>query len=154
MSESRALFTPFAERPESFTVDADLVAAAGLQAWSERFALGTAGYRDLLNPDDFFDPGVPFNGLTVAVMLEARARIAVTAGLARLHVGGEVRPHTQEFIDLAARLYAAHGLEVHLRPAGRRTTPIWLSSFGVFHDELDGGEKVTASHSQSYMGGW
>ena len=59
------------------------------------------------------------------------------AGLARLHVGGEVRPHTQEFIDLAARLYAAHGLEVHLRPADEPTTPIWLSSFGVFFDELE-----------------
>jgi len=154
MSDARALFTPFATRPESFTVAADLVAAAGLAAWSDQFALGTAGYRDLLNPDELFDFGVPFNGLTVALMLEARARIATAAGLARLHVGGEVRPHTQEFIDLAARIYAAHGLHVHLRPAGRRTTPIWLSSFGVFHEELDGGENFTASHSQSYKGGW
>ena len=43
---------------------------------------------------------------------------------------------------------------MHLRPAGERTTPIWLSSFGVFFDELDGGENFTASHSQSYKGGW
>ncbi len=154
MSESRPLFTPFATHPESFAVDPALVASAGLEAWAARFALGTAGYRDLLNPDDLFDFAVPFNGLTVALMLEARARIAVEQGLRRLHVGGEVRPHTQEFIDLAARLYAAHGLEVHLRPAGRRTTPIWLSSFGVFSEELDGGENFTASHSQSYKGGW
>ncbi|MBM4129527.1 hypothetical protein FJ250_00650, partial [bacterium] len=89
-----------------------------------------------------------------AVFLEARARLAVARGLRALHVGGEVRPHTQELIDLAARIYAAHGLRVHLRPAGMRTTPIWLSSFGVFFEELDGGENFTASHSQSYKGGW
>jgi phosphomannomutase len=29
-----------------------------------------------------------------------------------------------------------------------------MSSFGVFFDELDGGENFTASHSQSYKGGW
>jgi len=154
MTNHAPLFTPFADQAESFHIDADLCAGAGLEAWAAGFKLGTAGYRDLLDPDDLFNTGVPFNGLTVALMLEARARIAVEEGLGRLHVGGEVRPHTQEFIDLAARLYAARGIEVHLRPAGVRTTPIWLSSFGVFHEELDGGENFTASHSQSYKGGW
>ncbi|MBE0567661.1 MAG: hypothetical protein IH621_17020 [Krumholzibacteria bacterium] len=154
MTPSRRLFTPFATRAESFVIDAALATAAKLERWAAQFALGTAGYRDLLNPDDLFDLQVPFNGLTVAVLLEARARLAVEQGLSSLHVGGEVRPHTQELIDLAARLYAAHGLQVHLRPAGRRTTPIWLSSFGVFCEELDGGENFTASHSQSYKGGW
>ena len=154
MSGPTPLYTPFAGKPEYFVVDAALVTSAGLDAWAAEFKLGTAGYRDLLDPDDFFNTGVPMNALTVAMMLEARARVAANHGLGRLHVGGEVRPHTQEFIDLAARLYAAHGLEVHLRPAGVRTTPIWLSSFGVFHEELDGGENFTASHSQSYKGGW
>lgn len=151
---STALFTPFATRRESIRLDAALCAAANLPAWAAQFKLGTAGYRDLLDPDDFFNTGVPFNALTCAVFLEARARLAVARGLRALHVGGEVRPHTQELIDLAARIYAAHGLRVHLRPAGLRTTPIWLSSFGVFFEELDGGENFTASHSQSYKGGW
>ena len=154
MADSPRLFTPFASRTETVAVDAALARTAGLEAWAAGFALGTAGWRDLLNPADLFDPGVPFNGLTVALVLEARARIAAAAGLRRLHVGGEVRPHTRELIDLAARIYAAHGLEVHLRPGNRPTTPIWLSSFGVFHEELDGGENFTASHSQSYKGGW
>ena len=130
------------------------MAAAGLSSWAAQFKLGTAGYRDLLDPEDLFNFEVPLNGLTMAVILKARAELAVEAGLKKLHVGGEVRPHTQEFIDLAARLYAAHGIEVHLRPVDERTTPIWLSSFGVFYDELDGGENFTASHSQSYKGGW
>ncbi len=151
---SDRLFTPFASEPETLAITPAVAERYGLKAWAANFALGTAGYRDLLDPDDVFSPEVPFNAVTVAVMLEARAQLALEFGLGRLHVGGEVRPHTQEFIDLAARLYAAHGLEVHLRPEGERTTPIWLSSFGVFFEELDGGENFTASHSQSYKGGW
>ena len=149
-----ALFTPFATRPEEFLVGPELVAAAHLVPWAAQFKLGTAGYRDLLDPQDLFNFNVPLNGLTLAVIIEARARLACEKGIRSLHVGGEVRPHTQEFIDLAARIYAAHGIRVHLRPAGERTTPIWLSSFGVFHEELDGGENFTASHSQSFKGGW
>lgn len=148
------MFTPFAAKEESICLDADLIAKSGIDRWAAGFKLGTAGYRDLLDPDDLFNFEVPFNGLSAALILEARAQLAVDRGLRKLHVGGEVRPHTQEFIDLATRIYTAHGLEVHLRPAGIRTTPIWLSSFGVFYDELDGGENFTASHSQSYKGGW
>ena len=154
MSTSGSLFTPFAENEEIISVGPELVAAAGLDSWAAQFKLGTAGYRDLLDPEDLFNFGVPLNGLTLAVILEARARLAKENGIGSLHVGGEVRPHTQEFIDLAARIYADHGIHVHLRPAGERTTPIWLSSFGVFFNELDGGENFTASHSQSYKGGW
>jgi len=151
---SQPLYTPFAANPETLDITPEVAQRYNLKAWADAFKLGTAGYRDLLDPDDLFSPEVPFNAVTVALMLEARAQLALEHRLARLHVGGEVRPHTQEFIDLAARLYAGHGLEVHLRPAGMRTTPIWLSSFGVFYDELDGGENFTASHSQSYKGGW
>jgi len=154
MGVSTELFTPFSHQEEVLDISPELIARGGLAGWAADFKLGTAGYRDLLNPADFFDLGVPFNGLTIAVMLEARAQLARDAGLRRLHVGGEVRPHTRKLIDLAARIYAAHGLEVHLPADGQRTTPIWLSSFGVFYDELDGGENFTASHSQSYKGGW
>lgn len=154
MPTAAPLFTPFANREETIVVDQDLVGRYGLARWAASFALGTAGYRDLLDPADLFNPEVPFNGLSLAIVLAARAQLALEHGLAKLHVGGEVRPHTQAFIDLAARVYAAHGIEVHLRPQGVRTTPIWLSSFGVFYEELDGGENFTASHSQSYKGGW
>ena len=154
MSTVRPLFTPFADHEEEFTVGPELVAEAGLGPWAEQFKLGTAGYRDLLDPEDLFNFMVPLNGLTLAIILEARARLAQETGSGSLHVSGEVRPHTQEFIDLAARIYAAHGIGVHLPPVGERTTPIWLSSFGVFFNELDGGENFTASHSQSYKGGW
>lgn len=154
MSGSRALFTPFFAEAESIFLDATLVTETNIEPWALQFKLGTAGYRDLLDPDDFFNFSVPFNGLSAALLLEARAQLATEAGLKSLHVGGEVRPHTQEFIDLAARIYSAHGISVHLRPGGTRTTPIWLSSFGVFYNELDGGDNFTASHSQNYKGGW
>nr|MEE4266428.1 hypothetical protein [Candidatus Krumholzibacteria bacterium] len=154
MSSIAPFFTPFAKRQEEFLIDADLVAKAGLAGWAAQFKLGTAGYRDLLDPDQLFNTEVPLNGLSLSLILTARAELARENGLKKLHVGGEVRPHTQEFIDLAARLYAAQGIEVHLRPLSERTTPIWLSSFGVFYEELDGGENFTASHSQSYKGGW
>ena len=147
-------FTPFADRPETIQITPELAAQVDLSGWAAQFKLGTAGYRDLLDPQDMHNLGVPFNSLTVAVMLTARAQLALEDGFAALHVGGEVRPHTQEFIDLAARIYAAHGLTVCLRPPAERTTPIWLSSFGVFYEELDGGENFTASHSQSFKGGW
>ena len=153
MAVTEPLFTPFSVA-ETLTVVPGTPATAALVSWARDFKLGTAGYRDLLDPDDLFQHDVPFNGLNVAVMLAARAQLALEDGLAHLHVGGEVRPHTQEFIDLAARIYAAAGITVHLRPAGLRTTPIWLSSFGVQYEELDGGENFTASHSQSYKGGW
>jgi len=155
MAATDPLFTPFATAPETLRITPRLCRERGLDRWARDFSLGTAGYRDLLDPADLFNPEVPFNGLNVAVMLCARAQLALEEGLAHLHVGGEVRPHTQAFIDLAARIYAAQGITVHLRPAGgEQTTPIWLSSFGVNHLELDGGENFTASHSQSYKGGW
>jgi phosphomannomutase len=154
MSGSRALFTPFSNETESIVLDSSLVASSNIEPWAQQFKLGTAGYRDLMDPDDLFNFGVPFNGLSAALLLEARAQLAVESGIKSLHVGGEVRPHTQEFIDLAARIYSYHGIRVHLRPEGLRTTPIWLSSFGVFYDELDGGDNFTASHSQNYKGGW
>ncbi len=154
MSGSSALFTPFASQSEKIVLDANLVAETNVEPWAKGFKLGTAGYRDLLDPEDLFNFGVPFNGLSAALILEARAQLADEAGIRSLHIGGEVRPHTQEFIDLAARIYSAHGISVHLRPEGIRTTPIWLSSFGVFYNELDGGENFTASHSQNYKGGW
>ncbi len=115
---SQPLYTPFANLSETLEINLDLAESYGLEAWAKTFQLGTAGYRDLLDPDDLFSPEVPFNAVTVALMLEARAQLAKDHGLARLHIGGEVRPHTQEFIDLAARLYAGHGIAVHLRPAG------------------------------------
>jgi len=150
------VFEPFADKEEQIVITREVVRQYGLLKWAEQFELGTAGYRDLMNTENLADLGVPFNPLTMAIMTVAESRLYPKGS--ELHLGGEVRPWTQEFIDLAARIFAARGIICHLRgetdeDGPIRTTPIWMSSFGVFYDELDGGENFTASHSQSYKGG-
>ncbi|HPB29525.1 MAG TPA: hypothetical protein PLU41_14060 [Acidobacteriota bacterium] len=153
---ARKLYIPFHLAGEEIVIDHELAEAADLTAWAARFQLGTAGYRDLADTADLFQLGVPFNPLTMAIMTEASCRLLEPG--ATVHLGGEVRAWTQEHIDLAARIYAAHGIACRLRgdrdaDGPIRTTPIWLSSFGVFYEELAGGENFTASHSQSFKGG-
>lgn len=141
---------------EKIIITEEIMQKESIKEWAGSFQLGTAGYRDILNPDNINDPTVNFNRVKVALMAEARARVLKRecgeSGLC-LHVGGEVRPHTREFIDLVSRIYAGHGIRVHRRSKGK-TTPIWYSSFGTFYEELTGGENFTASHSQYFKGGW
>lgn len=148
------MYTPFGTTPETLVISPSTAQQARLEEWGKQFALGTAGYRDQLDPTDFFSTNVPFSALTMAIVAVARRDVALAHGLQHLHIGGEVRPHTQKFIDLFARIYAASGITVHLQAGPSQTTPIWLSSFGVFYYGLDGGENFTASHSQSFKGGW
>ena len=145
------------KEPDRIILTPEVINAENLQSWAETFKLGTAGYRDRLDPDDINNPRVAFNRTKVAVIAEAKACVYDMLGKKdaeiERHVGGEVRPHTSEFIQLAARVYAAHGHRVHLRK-GVDTTPIWYSSFGVFYNELNDGENFTASHSPNFKGGW
>ena len=150
------LFEPFARREERIVLTAGLIRRHRLDAWAGRFQLGTAGYRDLENVQDLHDLDVPFNPATMAILTEAACRLYRPGDT--VHLGGEVRPWTQEFINLAARIYAARGIAVRVRgecdaDGPIRTTPIWMSSFGCFYEELSGGENFTASHSQSFKGG-
>lgn len=124
----------------------------GLFKWVEGFELGTAGYRDTFNVEDFFSTDAPFNAHAVMIIAEAMARIYDRKGYGSIHLGGEVRRYTPEIIRMVGRIFAAHGVSVHLH-ADKDTTPIWASSFGVFYNELDGGMNVTASHSQSFKQG-
>ncbi|MFO7557280.1 MAG: hypothetical protein R6X10_00485 [Desulfobacterales bacterium] len=135
----------------------EVVASYSLEKWARNFTLMTAGYRDQLDPEDAGNPGVAINLVTIAILGEAKARVfkrkkTGAEGL-HVHIGGETRPHTQDFIRLLARVYAAHGFKVHLR-AEIPTTPIWYSSFGVFYEGFQSGDNLTASHSQYFKGGW
>jgi phosphomannomutase len=125
----------------------------GLYPWVEEFKLGTAGYRDTINMENFFSTDVPFNGHTIMIVAEAMARIYERRGYASIHLGGEVRRYTDQIIDLVGRIFASHGVTVHLN-ADATTTPIWGTSFGVFYNELDGGANITASHSQNFKQGF
>jgi len=142
---------------EKIELTDDLVSAYDLESWAGRFSLMTAGYRDQLDPEDAANPGVPLNQVTIAILGEAKARVfrrkERKVQNLHVHIGGETRPHTQDFIRILARVYAAHGFVVHLR-SEIKTTPIWYSSFGVFYEELQSGDNLTASHSQFFKGGW
>lgn len=141
---------------EEIIITEDLIKRESLVEWANSFALGTAGYRAQIDPSDPFNSSVAFNAVKLAIIAEAKA--CVYDELYRdsnidNHVGGEVRPYTQEFIRLVSRIYAAHGHKVHLRKS-IKTTPIWYSSFGVFYNEYTDGENFTASHSPNFKGGW
>jgi phosphomannomutase len=125
----------------------------GLFRWVDEFKLGTAGYRDTINMTDFFSTDAPFNAHTIMIMGEAMARVYDRKNCRSIHLGGEVRRYTPEIIELLSRIFASHGITVHLH-GEKETTPIWASSFGVFYNELDGGANVTASHSQNFKQGF
>jgi len=151
------IINPYEDLWAEIDLSQDAFDAYSLSEWSERFSLMTAGYRDQLDPEDAANPGVPFNSLTIAIMGEAKARVfkrkLARGAVSHVHIGGETRPHTQEFIAILSRVYAAHDIKVHLR-AGVKTTPIWYSSFGVFYQEYQSGDNLTASHSPYFKGGW
>ncbi len=125
----------------------------GVFKWIADFKLGTAGYRDTIDMKDFFSTDAPYNGHTIMIVAEAMARIYSRKGYGSIHLGGEVRRYTPEIITLIARVFASHGVTVHLN-AEKSTTPIWATSFGVFYNELDGGANITASHSQNFKQGF
>jgi phosphomannomutase len=148
---------PFAKEWQEIKLSEEIIASYALEKWADHFSLMTAGYRDQLNPMDANDPGVPFNSLIVAILGEAKARVfsrkLAPGQQAHVHIGGETRPHTQDFIAILSRIYAAHNIKVHLR-AQIKTTPIWYSSFGTFYKEYQSGDNLTASHSPFFKGGW
>jgi phosphomannomutase len=125
----------------------------GLFKWISDFKLGTAGYRDTIDMNDFLSTDAPYNAHTIMIVAEAMARIYNKKGYGSIHLGGEVRRYTSEIISLMGRIFASHGIMVHLN-ADMGTTPIWATSFGVFYNELDGGANITASHSQNFKQGF
>jgi len=148
---------PRGDSLDKIEISDKLIKNYSLEEWAEHFNLMTAGYRDQLDPNDPFNPRVAFNIVTVAILGEAKARVIKRhfkkEKNIHLHIGGETRPHTQDFIGILARVYAAHNFKVHLR-AGVHTTPVWYSSYGIFYEEFQSGENLTASHSQFFKGGW
>lgn len=148
---------PYEKEWREIELSEEIVATYSLEKWAAEFSLMTAGYRDQLNPDDANDPGVAFNSLVLAILGEAKARVfkrqLAPGEHAHVHIGGETRPHTQEFIAILSRVYAAHNIQVHLREKPK-TAPIWYSSFGIFYKEYQSGDNLTASHSPFFKGGW
>src|ERR1043166_5262196 len=102
MADFRLHIDPMADMAQEIELTDKIVDTYDLEKWSDEFSLMTAGYRDRLDPQDAGNPRVPFNVLTMAILAEAKARVfdrKASNGVARdVHIGGEVRPHTQTFI--------------------------------------------------------
>ncbi|HEX7511232.1 MAG TPA: hypothetical protein VF335_08030 [Chitinivibrionales bacterium] len=148
---------PDAREKQDIVINDETAKTYSLDRSAAEFWLMTAGYRAPLDPNDIANPEAPFNALTIMICAEAKARVfkrqLKSSEKGHVHIGGEVRPHTQDFIKLTSRVYAAHGFIVHLRKQ-LNTTPIWYSSFGIAFEEFQTGDNFTASHSQFFKGGW
>ncbi|MEW6089092.1 MAG: hypothetical protein AB1498_12400 [bacterium] len=157
MKREKAKIDPYNNKEQKIEINELLVVEYSLVSWVENFSLMTAGYRDQLDPKDIANPEVAFNIITIAILGEAKARVFKRKlkdnEQAHVHIGGETRPHTQEFICILSRIYSAHNIKVHLRKSVT-TTPLWYSSFGIFYNSYQSGDNITASHSQFFKGGW
>jgi phosphomannomutase len=148
---------PYEKEWQEIRLSEEIIDLYRLDIWAKNFSLMTAGYRGRLNPNDANDPAEEFNSLIIAILGEAKTRVfrrkLEHGEQAHVHIGGETRPHTQDFIAILSRVYAAHDIKVHLR-VHIKTTPIWYSSFGIFYKEYQSGDNLTASHSPFFKGGW
>ncbi len=155
MPSVRQLFTPFAAAAETITIDSELCdraraspAGPRVQAGYRRLPRSAQSRRSVRLRRSFQRPdrGDHARGPGPAGRREGSSDPARRRGGAAPHAGVH-RPGRPHLRRPRTRRSTCD------RPA-ERTTPIWLSSFGVFFEELDGGENFTASHSQSYKGGW
>ena len=119
--------------------------------YAKEAAVSTAGIRgpqNILYPQD---TRFPINMVGIMLATEAKALVAQEVNpdceLMKL-AGCEVRYNSQDFLELIARVQAAHGIKT-LVPQGRKTIPIWLASFLAFKLDLLGGEYITSSHGIS-----
>ena len=119
--------------------------------YAKEAAVSTAGIRGPQNILYPHDTRFPINMVGIMLATEAKALVAQEVNpdceLMKL-AGCEVRYNSQDFLELIARVQAAHGIKT-LVPQGRKTIPIWLASFLAFKLDLLGGEYITSSHGIS-----
>ena len=126
-----------------------------LKDWFKGYAkeaeVSTAGIRGPQNILYPHDTRFPINLIGVMLATEAKALVAKELypdnEIIKL-AGCEVRYNSQEFLELIARIQAAHGIKT-LVPVDRKTIPIWMASFLAFKLDLLGGEYITSSHGIS-----
>ena len=119
--------------------------------YAKEAAVSTAGIRGPQNILYPHDTRFPINMVGIMLATEAKALVAqeVNPDCVLMKLAGcEVRYNSQDFLELIARVQAAHGIKT-LVPQGRKTIPIWLASFLAFKLDLLGGEYITSSHGIS-----
>ena len=127
----------------------------GLEEWFKNYEkeakVSTAGIRGNQNILFPWDTRNPINLVGMLLATHAKAETAREKYSGKdLHkiAATEVRYNSDKYLDLIARVQAAHGITTHV-PEGRETIPIWLASFLAFKLDLLGGEYVTSSHGIS-----
>lgn len=126
-----------------------------LKDWFKGYAkeaeVSTAGIRGPQNILYPHDTRFPINLIGIMLATDAKALVAKELypdnEIIKL-AGCEVRYNSQEFLELIARIQAAHGIKT-LVPVDRKTIPIWMASFLAFKLDLLGGEYITSSHGIS-----
>ncbi|MDD3150093.1 MAG: hypothetical protein PHV68_04590, partial [Candidatus Gastranaerophilales bacterium] len=127
----------------------------GLKEWFENYekeakasTAGIRGNQNILYP---WDTRFPINLIGILLATEAKALVADKKYPEKqIHkiAASEVRYNSKKYVDLIARIQAAHKVKTHV-VKDRKTIPIWLASFLAFKLDLLGGEYVTSSHGIS-----
>ncbi len=122
-----------------------------LDSYAKEAEVSTAGIRGPQNILYPYDTRFPINMIGIMLATEAKSLVAKDlyndAQLVKL-AGSEVRYNSKLFLELIARIQAAHGIKT-LVPVDRKTIPIWMASFLAFKLDLLGGEYITSSHGIS-----
>lgn len=153
-NKNEFVFTLKKEHLEPYNVETNpegLNLAEWLESYAKEAEVSTAGIRGPQNILYPHDTRFPINMIGIMLATEAKAlaaqEIYPDSKLMKL-AGSEVRYNSDKFLELIARIQAAHGIKT-LVPENRATIPIWMASFLAFKLDLLGGEYITSSHGIS-----
>lgn len=153
-NKNEFVFTLKKEHLEPYNAETNpegLNLAEWLESYAKEAEVSTAGIRGPQNILYPHDTRFPINMIGIMLATEAKAlaaqEIYPDSKLIKL-AGSEVRYNSDKFLELIARIQAAHGIKT-LVPENRATIPIWMASFLAFKLDLLGGEYITSSHGIS-----
>ena len=153
-NKNEFVFTLKKEHLEPYNAETNpegLNLAEWLESYAKEAEVSTAGIRGPQNILYPHDTRFPINMIGIMLATEAKAlaaqEIYPDSKLMKL-AGSEVRYNSDKFLELIARIQAAHGIKT-LVPENRATIPIWMASFLAFKLDLLGGEYITSSHGIS-----
>lgn len=153
-NKNEFVFTLKKEHLEPYNAETNpegLNLAEWLESYAKEAEVSTAGIRGPQNILYPHDTRFPINMIGIMLATEAKALVAQElypdSELIKL-AGSEVRYNSDKFLELIARIQAAHGIKT-LVPENRATIPIWMASFLAFKLDLLGGEYITSSHGIS-----
>lgn len=153
-NKNEFVFTLKKEHLEPYNAETNpegLNLAEWLESYAKEAEVSTAGIRGPQNILYPHDTRFPINMIGIMLATEAKAlaaqEIYPDSKLMKL-AGSEVRYNSDKFLELIARIQAAHGIKT-LVPENRSTIPIWMASFLAFKLDLLGGEYITSSHGIS-----